>query len=1070
MKKFSKLLAVLVALAVIICPMTSAIVANATTTGSYSIVADTANDVVLTIHSDDGFVVYQATVTFNSDSSFVNNYSSNGYTNGLKVVDYSMVDAAKDEYNAPAISAQQNGASLVLLVSATNGANMDLYQEIQIGIRVQSGTTANLSNIRAADDGDVTEDPTLLNFGSKVDASTGDVTINNNPNATTGESHTHNFQMTDTIVATPATCKTPVQYYKVCSICGATGDTYAGDTYADHTPTVQAKDAAHLASAATCTADATYFYGCAVCGTVVKSDKQGYTGTWTDTGTATNHANKVYHPASAATCTANGNTAYYSCPDCGKYFSDAACTIEIANNSWVTAMTDHTASNTETYLKTAATCTDNAIYYQTCSVCGAKLNTTWVKAGTATGHSFTSYTYNNDATCTAAGTETATCANGCGTTDTRTSAEHPALGHDWVAGTVTAPTCTVAGNTHYTCSRCDATKDEPIAATGHTEETIPAVAATCTTAGATAGVKCSVCNEILTAPTPIAALGHNMTAHTANAATCTAAGNSAYWSCDRCNKFFSDEEGNTEIAENSWVIAATGHTPVTDAAVAATCVATGLTEGSHCSVCNAVLVAQTETPIDPTNHTNIVNDAAVAATCTETGLTAGSHCAACDTVIVAQETVNALGHDYTYTDHGDGTHDIGCTRCDYAANEACVDANDDGFCDLCNAELACDHNYVGVVTTQPTKTATGVMTYTCSLCGDSYTETIAIPAQISNVAFNHTLLVSEVVADSITVSTKQMRTNYGDGATYFIDIEYQTFSSSANPYNLTNAHTVLTSANRKASSTANRDDLAFDKMALYEMTLDFDMTLYIKNASGVVIAYREFESSLADMAYTMASQNPTRTNLLTCLADMCNYGKAVQEYFAGTNPTKDIASATDPTTILGDYMVNASDIDILPGAGEYDNTKLATQKVVSSTGFVSAGMTLSVGASNMINYTLRADNYNLADCEIVMSYDSIYGDSREFTVDMSELTPNGTTSAGKQKYDYNFKNLAIYDANAVVTMSMYHNGVLECTSQYSVGNFANSYIAQSSNLGNVIRMMELFANSTAIQLGRGSIF
>ena len=362
------------------------------------------------------------------------------------------------------------------------------------------------------------------------------------------------------------------------------------------------------------------------------------------------------------------------------------------------------------------------------------------------------------------------------------------------------------------------------------------------------------------------------------------------------------------------------------------------------------------------------------------------------------------------------------------------------------------------------------MTYTCSLCGDSYTETIAIPAQISNVAFNHTLLVSEVVADSITVSTKQMRTNYGDGATYFIDIEYQTFSSSANPYNLTNAHTVLTSANRKASSTANRDDLAFDKMALYEMTLDFDMTLYIKNASGVVIAYREFESSLADMAYTMASQNPTRTNLLTCLADMCNYGKAVQEYFAGTNPTKDIASATDPTTILGDYMVNASDIDILPGAGEYDNTKLATQKVVSSTGFVSAGMTLSVGASNMINYTLRADNYNLADCEIVMSYDSIYGDSREFTVDMSELTPNGTTSAGKQKYDYNFKNLAIYDANAVVTMSMYHNGVLECTSQYSVGNFANSYIAQSSNLGNVIRMMELFANSTAIQLGRGSIF
>ena len=38
------------------------------------------------------------------------------------------------------------------------------------------------------------------------------------------------------------------------------------------------------------------------------------------------------------------------------------------------------------------------------------------------------------------------------------------------------------------------------------------------------------------------------------------------------------------------------HTEVTDPAVAATCTATGLTEGSHCSVCGAVLTAQEVTP------------------------------------------------------------------------------------------------------------------------------------------------------------------------------------------------------------------------------------------------------------------------------------------------------------------------------------------------------------------------------------------------------------------------------------------------------------------------------------------
>ena len=44
-------------------------------------------------------------------------------------------------------------------------------------------------------------------------------------------------------------------------------------------------------------------------------------------------------------------------------------------------------------------------------------------------------------------------------------------------------------------------------------------------------------------------------------------------------------------------IPATGHTPVKDAAVAATTTSTGLTEGSHCSVCGAVLVAQKTIPM-----------------------------------------------------------------------------------------------------------------------------------------------------------------------------------------------------------------------------------------------------------------------------------------------------------------------------------------------------------------------------------------------------------------------------------------------------------------------------------------
>ena len=56
---------------------------------------------------------------------------------------------------------------------------------------------------------------------------------------------------------------------------------------------------------------------------------------------------------------------------------------------------------------------------------------------------------------------------------------------------------------------------------------------------------------------------------------------------------FADAEGATEI-EAPEAIAALGHTEETIAGSAATCTATGLTEGKKCSVCDATIVAQEE--------------------------------------------------------------------------------------------------------------------------------------------------------------------------------------------------------------------------------------------------------------------------------------------------------------------------------------------------------------------------------------------------------------------------------------------------------------------------------------------
>ena len=210
--------------------------------------------------------------------------------------------------------------------------------------------------------------------------------------------------------------------------------------------------------------------------------------------------------------------------------------------------------------------------------------------------------------------------------------EIPATGHSWNEGEITtSPTCENAGVKTYTCTVCNATKTEAIAATGHTPVDVAEQPATCTEAGHTAGTKCSVCDAILSGMEEIPATGHTEVIDAAKAPTCTETGLTEGKHCSVCNKII---VAQTEIP-------AKGHTEVIDPAVEPTCTKPGKTEGKHCSVCNEIIVAQTEIPAK--GHTEVI-DAAKAPTCTEPGLTEGKHCSVCNEVLVAQEVIPANGH------------------------------------------------------------------------------------------------------------------------------------------------------------------------------------------------------------------------------------------------------------------------------------------------------------------------------------------------------------------------------------------------------------------------------------------
>ena len=123
------------------------------------------------------------------------------------------------------------------------------------------------------------------------------------------------------------------------------------------------------------------------------------------------------------------------------------------------------------------------------------------------------------------------------------------------------------------------------------------------------------------------------------------------------------------------------HTYAWKTLVDATCTYTGEEEGI-CSGCGA----KTTREIEAKGHTPEVTQEGVAPTCTEAGWTEEVKCSVCGETLEEREEIPKLGHDYE-----------------------------------------------SEVTKEPTETESGERTYTCSRCGDTYTESIdPIPSEPSS--------------------------------------------------------------------------------------------------------------------------------------------------------------------------------------------------------------------------------------------------------------------------------------------------------------------------------------------------
>jgi hypothetical protein len=477
--------------------------------------------------------------------------------------------------------------------------------------------------------------------------------------------------------------------------------------------TITRQPCEHKGGTATCTAQAV----CTTC-------KEAYGDV-----DKTNHTDVVEKVgAKDATCIEDGYTGDTKCNDCG---------ATIKQGETVKA-TGHTGGT--------ATCVAQAV----CTKC----NEPYGDVDKANHTNVVEKVGAKEATCTEDGYTGDTKCNDCGAI-IKQGETVKATGH--TGGTATC----VSGAICENC-RTEYTEKNVENHTGNTE-VLNSKAATCTENGYTGDTVCADCKAVLKTGTETSATGHKggtatctkkavctlcgkeygeLAAHTGGTANCVSGA-----VCENCGTEYTEKN-----AENH-----TGKTEVVNKK-AATCIEKGYTGDTVCADCKAVLKTGTET--SATGHTGGTATCTKKAVCmlcgkeygelaAHTGGTAncvsGAICENCGTEYTEKNAENHTGKTEVVNKKA-----ATCTEKGYTGDTVCADCKtvletgtetsatghkggtatckEPAVCENCNKPYGTitAHNYKSEITKDATAKEEGEITYTCSVCGDTYTESIPV--------------------------------------------------------------------------------------------------------------------------------------------------------------------------------------------------------------------------------------------------------------------------------------------------------------------------------------------------------
>ena len=313
----------------------------------------------------------------------------------------------------------------------------------------------------------------------------------------------------------------------------------------------------------------------------------------------------------------------------------------------------------------------------------------------ATGHSWNEGEILAEATEEATGLKRYTCGS-CGQTKDEVL---PQLEHvHRYEGVSTPATCTSQGYTTYTCRCGDSYVDDMTDVAPHTEVIDPAVENTCTKPGLTEGAHCSVCGEITRPQYELLPKGHAWDDGTITLEPTEETEGAIVFTCVVCSE--TDER----------ILPTIEHVHSYDAVTtASTCQTGGYT--TYTCRCGDTY---TDNYTEPGGHVEVAWPKHLP-TCTEPGMTEGYFCYVCGEVFQQREVIPAKGHSWDAgtvtvepTEHSTGIITYYCPDCRTFREE-----------ELPALEHICIYDSF---VTAPTCTSQGYTTYTCTGCGEGYTD------------------------------------------------------------------------------------------------------------------------------------------------------------------------------------------------------------------------------------------------------------------------------------------------------------------------------------------------------------